>query len=205
MTKLLIIRHGNTFGPDETPRRVGCRTDIPLVTSGIEQAKAIGEYLQKEDMIPDYICASALERAQQTACILMHGAEEKDYTIHTDKQFNEIDHGPDENKTEDEITDRIGREALKDWNDFGVVPTGWKVDPREIQKSWVEFANECIESRNGQITCVVSSGGIIRFAPILLEDNKLPDGQTPKVRTGSISLFAWKNGKWICNFWNKKP
>ncbi len=47
MTKLIIIRHGNTFNPDQTPLRVGAGTDIPLVTSGREQAKNIGLWLTK--------------------------------------------------------------------------------------------------------------------------------------------------------------
>ena len=51
MIKLIIARHGNTFNKGETPTRVGSRTDIPLVDSGKEQAKLIGEYLVKEGKV----------------------------------------------------------------------------------------------------------------------------------------------------------
>lgn len=203
MTRLLIIRHGNTFDADEEPRRVGCKTDIPLSQSGVDQARALGFYLIKEKLLPDYLVASALQRAQQTAQILAHDAGIA-CDIHTSTEFNEIDHGPDENKTEPEIIERIGADALNDWNEFSVVPHGWKVDPRKIQQGWIAFAEECLSIREGQTTCVVSSGGIIRFAPILLPDNRLPDGQLPKVKTASMSLLVHDGKQWDCIFWNKR-
>ena len=203
MTQLLIIRHGNTFNADEKPRRVGGRTDIPLVQSGIDQARALGAYIRREKLLPTAIYASELQRAQQTASMMAHDANLK-IDIQTDKNFNEIDHGPDENKTEDEIIKRIGKKSLEDWDDYNVVPDGWKVDPREVQKSWVNFANDTIHNREGQLTCVVSSGGIIRFAPIILDDKDLPNGESPKVKTASLSLFHHDGHEWHCEFWNKR-
>lgn len=199
MTKLLIIRHGNTFDPDEEPRRVGVKTDIPLVQSGLDQAAALKTFLARDALKPDAVFASALQRAQQTAKGLT------DRAINTDTRFNEIDHGPDENKTETEIAERIGLKALEDWNDYNVVPDGWHVDPRAIQQNWIDFAAECLKDRPGKITAIVSSGGIIRFAPILLPEGVLPDPNTPKVKTGSASLFHHDGGEWRCMFWNKRP
>jgi 2,3-bisphosphoglycerate-dependent phosphoglycerate mutase len=204
MTWLLIIRHGNTFNPDEVARRVGCRTDIPLVQSGIDQARALGDYMKRENMVPKYVCASALKRAQETAQIMVHSAG-IDVKVETDTCFNEIDHGPDENTTDDEIIERIGQSALDDWSEYGVVPDGWDVDPRAIQQSWIRFADQCVENRKGELSCVVSSGGIIRFAPILLEDNQLPNNESPKVKTASMSLFEYDEGQWRCLFWNQRP
>jgi 2,3-bisphosphoglycerate-dependent phosphoglycerate mutase len=197
MTKIIVIRHGNTFGPNDVPRRVGCRTDIPLVESGHTQGAAMRNYLDGNNLLPDSVFASALKRAQETASYLSDDTQ-------TDTRFNEIDHGPDENKTEAEILERLGKKALDDWNDFGVVPDGWDVTPRAIQQSWINFADECVKNREGETTAIISSGGIIRFAPILL-NNGLPDGQGAKVKTGSISLFEYSDGQWSCQFWNKRP
>jgi probable phosphoglycerate mutase len=204
MTRLLVIRHGNTFHADETPRRVGCRTDIPLVESGIAQARALGTYLKNNDMIISHIMASALQRAQQTAAIMMREAGQ-DIIIHTDEKFNEIDHGSDENKTESEILERIGKHSLQQWDEFNIVPEGWTLNPREIQKSWISYANDCVKNRAGELSCVVSSGGIIRFAPILLDSNRLPNDQSPKVKTASLSLFEYRDDTWHCIYWNKRP
>jgi len=116
--------------------------------------------------------------------------------------FNEIDHGPDENKTEAEILARIGKKSLEDWDDYNVVPDGWNVEPRAMQQSWIDFANDCVENRADKLTCVVSSGGVIRFAPVLTGGH-LPDNQSPKVKTASMSLLEHDGEKWICSFWNK--
>ncbi|HBH26642.1 MAG TPA: hypothetical protein DDX54_04495 [Rhodospirillaceae bacterium] len=45
ITTLIIARHGNTFAPGAEPRRVGGRTDLPLVAKGRAQAQALGRTL----------------------------------------------------------------------------------------------------------------------------------------------------------------
>ncbi len=51
MTTLIIARHGNTFGPEDTPTRVGAHTDLPLVKSGQEQARKIGAWLKEQNIL----------------------------------------------------------------------------------------------------------------------------------------------------------
>ena len=65
-TRLLIARHGNTFAAGEIVRRVGT-TDLPLVESGLLQGFALGTYLRQEQLIPDVIFTSTLQRTIQTA------------------------------------------------------------------------------------------------------------------------------------------
>jgi Fructose-2,6-bisphosphatase len=130
---------------------------------------------------------------------MVHDADLK-IDIQTDARFNEIDHGPDENKTETEIIERIGKKSLEDWDDYNVVPDGWQVNPRHIQQSWINFAEECLKNREGEVTAIVSSGGIIRFAPVLLSEPI----ENPKVRTASLSLFEHDGQAWHCPFWNKR-
>lgn len=201
-TRLFIIRHGNTFESGETPRRVGVRTDIPLVGSGRAQAVKIGEYLKAHDMMPDTVFSSQLIRARQTAEILCQAAG-ADIDVYIDKSFNEIDHGVDENTTDDDVISRIGKDALDKWNKNGVVPDGWDVDIAGIQKSWVAMADDCLKNRAEKTTVVVSSGGIIKFAPVIT--NGIIPAETSKVGTGSISCFDHDGTKWVCTFWNKRP
>ena len=49
-TRLIIARHGNTFTKDQTPTRVGGRTDLPLGES--ERGTNIGKYLKLKNMLP---------------------------------------------------------------------------------------------------------------------------------------------------------
>lgn len=201
-TRLIVIRHGNTFATGETPRRVGAGTDIPLVESGRAQAVKIGAYLRDRQWGPDMVFSSQLIRARQTAELLARecGA---DVEIQPDASFNEIDHGVDENKTDDDIIARIGRDALDQWNNNGVVPDGWRADIAGIQKSWCAMADDCLKHRAGKTTIVVSSGGIIKFAPVIT--NGVIPAETAKVGTGSLSCFEHDGKQWVCTFWNKRP
>lgn len=55
MTKILLARHGNTFGPGDTPVWVGAKEDLPLVESGEAQARALGEALAAAGLTPGRI------------------------------------------------------------------------------------------------------------------------------------------------------
>ena len=43
-TRIIIARHGNNFTKEQTPLRVGARTDLPLVET--ERGTNIGKYLK---------------------------------------------------------------------------------------------------------------------------------------------------------------
>ncbi|HRQ61108.1 MAG TPA: histidine phosphatase family protein [Alphaproteobacteria bacterium] len=90
MTTLIIARHGNTFGPGDTVTYVGGRTDLPLVESGVEQAKALGRYLREHRLIPDVVYSSNLQRTQETARIAVKESGITNPVFPLDI-FNEID------------------------------------------------------------------------------------------------------------------
>ena len=74
-TTLIVARHGNTFSPGDVVTRVGARTDMPLSTSGLEQGWKLGLYLRDNDLLPDVVFTSALQRTQQTAEQIFAAAE----------------------------------------------------------------------------------------------------------------------------------
>lgn len=205
MTTLIIARHGNTFGPGDIPTRVGARTDLPLVESGREQAQAIGKYLKAHKLIPDVIYASALQRAQETAKIAV---KESGITnpIFTLDIFNEIDYGPDENKTEDDVIARVGAQAIKDWDEKAIVPDGWKANPDEIIQNWKDFADQISAHDDNETVLVVTSNGIARFAPYITGDFEGFRQNYPlKLGTGTMGIFKSYNYQWILNGWNINP
>jgi 2,3-bisphosphoglycerate-dependent phosphoglycerate mutase len=204
MTTLIIARHGNTFEAGETPRRVGARTDIPLVESGREQARAIGRYLKDHKLIPDVVYAAELQRAQETAKIAIKesGISNPIYTLDI---FNEIDYGPDENKDANEVTKRVGAQAIKDWDQKCVVPEGWDVDPNEIIANWKNFADQIRAHDDNETVLVVTSNGIARFAPHLAGDfESFAKEHALKLSTGALAILEYKNG-WVIKEWNIKP
>jgi probable phosphoglycerate mutase len=120
--------------------------------------------------------------------------------------FSEIDYGPDEGRPEAEVKARIGEEALQRWEESGIVPSGWLVDPEGICQSWRAFGQRVAAEFMGKRVLVVSSNGIIRFAPAMTGDiAHFYECHTPKVATGSISRFEWSGSAWQCEDWNVRP
>ena len=48
VTRLIVVRHGNTFNSGDVILRVGSATDIPLTETGMKQAYAAGELLAEK-------------------------------------------------------------------------------------------------------------------------------------------------------------
>ena len=204
-TRLIIARHGNTFDSGDTPRRVGRRTDLPLVASGEAQAKRIGGYLRRHQMVPDVVFAAPLKRSYDTARLAVEvlGC---DLPIIIDARFNEVDYGPDENQPESAVAARIGDQALRDWNERAKVPPGWLVDPRAIIDDWLAFGDMCRQSCSGQTVLVVTSNGIARFAPHLTGDFEgFRHRHGIKIATGALCFLRVQGSQWLVEQWNIRP
>lgn len=203
MARLIIARHGNTFSKGDIPTRVGARTDLPLVEKGFVQAAALGAHLKNNNLVPDRVYCSALQRTQQTA----QGALDAmgvSTPIIANPLFNEIDYGPDENMPEDIVIDRIGHEALTHWDQNAIVPNGWDVDPEAIIQGWKNFAYTITDN---ETVLVVTSNGTARFAPYLTGDfDRFQQDHSIKLSTGSYGVLERNNDDiWSCLSWNIKP
>lgn len=214
MMRLIIARHGNTFTADETPTRVGARTDLPLVEKGIAQALALGRDLKERGLIPDVVYSSTLQRTKETAALALQAMEVK-LPVYALDIFNEIDYGPDENKPESEVIARVGAQAIKDWDKHARVPQGWLVDPDEVIQNWHRFAHSLTKTQDtvsGEIlplhetTLVVTSNGIARFAPHVTESfENFRENYALKLKTGSYGILLFSKGKWEIEGWNIVP
>lgn len=205
MTRLIIARHGNTFDPQQTPTRVGARTDLPLVEKGRAQAEAIGQYLKANQLIPDVIYSSHLQRTIETAKIAVKASGVSNPVYQLDI-FNEIDYGPDENKTEEQVIARIGKEAIEKWDKDAVVPEGWLVDPDEIIKNWIDFAEQIRAHDDNETVLVVTSNGTARFAPYITGDYEgFSKEHSIKLSTGALGILNFIDDKWQIQDWNLRP
>ncbi len=211
-TRLIIARHGNTFRPGETPTRVGARTDMPLVEE--EKGRGIGRYLQQHSYCPNLVFAAPLQRTMQTAQLAL-AEMNLEMAVQIIDMFTEIDYGPDENQTEEMVRLRLGngdaergKLVIAAWDKEGIVPQGWKVNTGQIIESWRSFGDE-ISNHNEKLktVLVVSSNGIIRFAPYLTGNFEAFTQQHPiKVSTGAVCVFEKKetSNHWNLVAWNEK-
>lgn len=223
MRTLIIARHGNTFRKGGTPTRVGSRTDLELVEE--ERGLGIGRYLLKLGLQPTRILAAPLKRTMGTARLAAQ-ALASTCDVQPDARFIEVDYGPDENKTEEEVMARLGAvayrqagsdpdsltrqeleakgaEAIERWNTQAIVPDSWQVDVDAIRRNWMELADEVQE---GEVLLCVSSNGTIRFAPCITGDYAgFCATHDIKVPTGGVCIFTSEDGKtWQCREWGVK-
>ncbi len=203
--KLLIARHGNTFAPGETPRRIGAGTDLPLVESGHAQGKKLGAWLRDNNLLPDIVYTSRLKRTYETAVDLLAEAGLV-RAIHQADLFDEIDHGPDENKPDPQIVARIGARAFNDWEQQNIMPREWSPQPDVIRRRWVDFAKHCEKNYDNQTVLVITSNGVARFAPPIANNaSDVVTDANRKMSTGAISIFEGSGGLWMISHWNVKP
>ena len=203
--RLLVVRHGNTFKPDENPRRIGARTDLPLVESGHVQAARLGDYLKNHAMLPDIVYTSRLKRTIETAegALKQAGVSR---AIHQSDMFDEIDHGPDENKTDPEIVARIGGPAFNMWEMDNIMPRDWSPQPDVLRRRWFDFAAHCEKVYDEKTVMVVTSNGVARFAPKLANNaDDIITKANRKMGTGCISIIEGSGGLWMISHWNVKP
>lgn len=201
MARIVIARHGNTFAPGEAPRRVGAPTDLPLVDSGLRQADALGRWFAAQDMGFAQILVSPLLRTRQTAERIVAHMPDTPVIEHRD-WLREIDHGPDENQTEDAVIARIGAAALKAWDSDATPPDGWTVDADRRIAAWRAF----LAAPPAGDTLLVTSNGAARFA--LRAHPALSHGRAGdlKIRTGAYGVIERDgDGPWRITGWDLRP
>lgn len=96
--RLLVIRHGETVWNAE--RRFTTRSDVPLSDVGVQQAEAAAANLAATAI--DRIYSSPLQRALRTAEMIA-ASQSTACRVEVDDRLTEIDAGPFEGKTSEEL------------------------------------------------------------------------------------------------------
>ncbi|MBB3349605.1 histidine phosphatase family protein [Sphingomonas sp. BK069] len=194
----VIVRHGDTFAPGEPPRRIGARTDLPLVESGRAQAAALGAAFARRGWRFDRILAAPLRRASDTAAAIRAALPDAPAPEPT-AFLAEIDHGPDEDRAEPEVVARVGAAALGAWDARGEPPPGWQVDPAARRAAW-----RALYARERGETLLITSNGAARFA--LLAEPALAQGlATLKLRTGAFGVIRATPAGLARLAWDERP
>jgi probable phosphoglycerate mutase len=205
MTRLYIVRHGNTFEAGEAPRRIGSRTDLPLTATGLAQADALGAHFAKSGVRFARALSSGLQRTQATAEAIL-GRQPSPLVLETADFLGEIDHGPDENQPEEAVLARIGRGALDLWDNEAVPPPGWDVRAEWRRAEWQKFLAYASELHRDDAILLVTSNGAGRFALSAFGLRSSGRAQGVKFRTGSYGLVeAGGGGKFRLLEWDKRP
>ncbi len=226
VTRLIVVRHGNTFNSGDVILRVGSATDIPLTETGMKQAYAAGELLAEKGFAPEMIFHAPLRRTCQSAVGI--AASFPEAVLQEAEFLTELDYGNDDGKPEDEVVLRLGiaentvavtpdialddlraagKAALKKWDSEAVLPKGWYFladRAAELEKQWQDFAEKVLTEYAGKTVVAVTSNGIARFSKAILPEGSAPEGSL-KLATGAFGVYEYQDGQWQSTLWNIRP
>lgn len=202
MAMIYCVRHGNTFLPGEEPRRVGGRTDLPLVPSGETQAINLGRYFSNLGISFSSVFSSPLSRTRRTAELII-STTRQNLKPEFLEFLREIDYGPDENKLESDVRLRLGEESIDLWESDGIVPQGWLLEPETLTNNWRLFFKQQAHLKECNVL-VVTSNGIARFA-LNACDRIDATISSRKIRTGAFGCIEVTQGQVILRQWDRRP
>ena len=204
MTDIIIVRHGNTFDPGDTVLRVGARTDLPLSTSGRDQAERLAATFQDEFPTGFNLAyCSPLRRTRETAETILN-AYKQPPSLQVEPFLTEIDYGPDEGQAEDRVVARLGADAIARWDREAIPPRGWNVDPDQILRDWRTFFARAAKLNERSLILVVTSNGTARFALDAITKNRART-QELKLKTGAYGVVRLSGDEVELVAWNLRP
>ena len=175
MIRLILARHGNTFEEGQTPVQIG-KIDLPLTERGRQQAAAI--------QLPpvNAIYSGSLKRQREFAEIVARG-----FPVQEELALNEIDYGPWEGLTAEEIAKGWPIEVAA-WNQSAIWPEGRY---RSNLNRWLDYLRDTF--RPGSLIFAVTSGGILRLI------------YPQKVSTGHLCELELFPHHFSIKSWNTNP
>lgn len=226
ITRLIVVRHGNTFNSGDVILRVGSATDIPLTEKGMLQGEAVGKSLLQHEYQIDTVFHAPLQRTTQSAAGIIKSFP--DAAVQTAEFLTELDYGQDDGRPEDEVLLRLGvveyrnritpqisldelraagKAALKKWDSEAVLPAGWDFladRAGRLSADWAEFAAMVTQKYAGKTVVAVTSNGIARFSKVLLPAGEVLEGSL-KLATGAYGVYEFDGSNWHCGAWNVRP
>lgn len=198
MSRLFIVRHGNTFEAGEVPRRIGARTDLPLTATGMAQGEALGRHFLAAGTVFSRAFSGPLLRTRTTAAAIV-ALQTRAPAIELRDFLTEIDHGPDENQPEPAVEARMGRAALELWDRDAIAPDGWSTQTVARIAAWHALPAQLGADDD---VLMVTSNGAARFALIAFG---LAAGPL-KLRTGAYGIIeVGSDGVFRLVEWDKRP
>ena len=113
MPTLVLVRHGESQWNLEN--RFTGWVDVPLTDKGIEEAKAAGEKIKKENICFDKAYTSNLKRAQDTLTLMLEVLGQSEIPTEKDQALNERHYGDLQGLNKAETAKKFGEEQVKIW------------------------------------------------------------------------------------------
>lgn len=206
--RIILARHGNTFGPEDKVVWAGLKEDYLLVEKGIEQAKEVASYIKDNNIELSAIYSASLKRTKYFAKTVKEEIDFKN-DFHIDHRLDELDYGEWGGLSTDEIIEKSGKKEIAEWNEKSIWPksANWPKTEAGVEKEVKEFFKNLLIIHNPEdAVLIVSSNGRLRYFLKLVNDEfeKRIKSQTFKMKTGNISEIN-TIPKLEVSFWDKSP
>lgn len=196
--ELILIRHGETDW--NLKQRFQGQRDIPLNSSGLEQAAKVGHYLADREI--DTIYSSDLIRAYDTALKISN--YQQGLEIKTRPGLREMNFGEWEGLTYQEIRKNYP-EIIKKWYQDPISakpPCGESIT--DFQGRVVDEFNKIIKESNEKNIIVVAHGGTIRIYLASILEMPIRFNWRFEINHCSINIIKFYGDEFILKELNRK-
>ena len=195
MTDLTLVRHGQS---DWNSKNLFTGWENPDLTSkGIDEAHATGLLLKKQSKIYSYLFTSLLDRAINTANIILEELDLNGINVVRDEALNERDYGELTGLNKDDAREKWGEDQVHIWRrSFDIPPPGGESLKDTADRVIPYYENKILPLLFEDNNILVSAhGNSLRALVMHIEGLSPEEILQREIATGQPISYEFSNGK----------
>ena len=195
MTDLTLVRHGQS---DWNNKNLFTGWENPDLTSkGIDEAHATGLLLKKQNKIYSYLFTSLLDRAINTANIIIEELDINGINVVRDEALNERDYGELTGLNKDDAREKWGEDKVHIWRrSFDIPPPGGESLKDTADRVIPYYENKILPLLFEDNNILVSAhGNSLRALVMHIEGLSPEEILQREIATGQPISYQFSNGK----------
>ena len=195
MTDLTLVRHGQS---DWNNKNLFTGWENPGLTSrGIDEAHATGLLLKKQSKIYSYLFTSLLDRAINTANIILEELDLNGINVVRDEALNERDYGELTGLNKDNARKKWGEDQVHIWRrSFDIPPPGGESLKDTADRVIPYYENKILPLLFEDNNILVSAhGNSLRALVMHIEGLSPEEILQREIATGQPISYEFSNGK----------
>ena len=195
MTDLTLVRHGQS---DWNNKNLFTGWENPDLTSkGIDEAHATGLLLKKQSKIYSYLFTSLLDRAINTANIIIEELDLNGINVVRDEALNERDYGELTGLNKDDAREKWGEDQVHIWRrSFDIPPPGGESLKDTADRVIPYYENKILPLLFEDNNILVSAhGNSLRALVMHIEGLSPKEILQREIATGQPISYEFSNGK----------
>ena len=195
MTDFTLVRHGQS---DWNNKNLFTGWENPDLTSkGIDEAHATGLLLKKQSKIYSYLFTSLLDRAINTANIILEELDLNGINVVRDEALNERDYGELTGLNKDDAREKWGEDQVYIWRrSFDIPPPGGESLKDTADRVIPYYENKILPLLFEDNNILVSAhGNSLRALVMHIEGLSPEEILQREIATGQPISYEFSNGK----------